>query len=68
METCTTISLPLSEGYVRVPIDKQMKNIFGSDDEFLTSFLKLYRSLREKLTVFNPERDSIVLKVFFMYF
>ena len=68
MENCTTISLPLSEGYVRVPINKQMKNILGFDDEFLISYLKLYRSLRENLSVFNPERDSIVLKLFFMYF
>jgi hypothetical protein len=49
METCTTISLPLSEGHVRVPINKQMKNILGSDDEFLIKYLKLYWSLREKL-------------------
>lgn len=54
METCAAISLPLFEGHVRVPINKQIKNILGHDNEFLINYLKLYRSLAETLTVFNP--------------
>ena len=56
METCTAISRPLSEGFIRVSINKQMKIIFGYDDKFLISLLKLDELLRKKLT------ESSILK------